>query len=87
MNSSVSINASVVSAGVGFNVNQTRSTMMGGSWDIPNHIRRGMLEAFAIYDGFNFEIWNNPLLGSASIRGNGNAYNFNNGVAFAQTIL
>lgn len=72
------ISAAQVSAGVGFSVTESRNVTATATWTVPNNWNRGRIEARAMFDRRNFQVWRRPLLGSWSHVGNGHAWQFNN---------
>ena len=87
INSTVSVSAGVVTAGIGASVSGSVSVSVGGSWTVPNTYNNGRLDAFALHDRWTFEVWNNPLIGNPSLQGTGSAYRVNGGVFFQRTRL
>jgi hypothetical protein len=84
--SNISVTNSEVTAGVGFSVTASRTLAVSGTWTTPENSRGGMLEAFASYDRYLFDVMRFWLFNIVET-GSGSAYRANGGIHFIQTIF
>jgi len=68
----VSVSADVVTAGVGFSVTASYTTTLQCDLSIPAGIY-GAIEAYPIYNVYNYDVMYNPFIGSPYKAGEGNA--------------
>lgn len=82
-NSTVSVSAEVVSAGVGFNVQRSESVTYRASTTVPSGAC-WTLRAYNVFYEYGFEVWQEPFIGSDRKIGSGTARDFQ-GIEFRLT--
>jgi hypothetical protein len=79
----VGVNAEVVSAGVGFNVERSESVTYRSSTSVPNGAC-WTLRAYNVFYEYSFEVWQEPFIGADRKIGSGTARDFQ-GIEFRLT--
>ena len=79
----VGVNAEVVSAGIGFNVERAESVTYRSSTTVPNG-SCWTLRAYNVFFEYGFEVWQEPFIGSDRRIGSGTARDFQ-GIEFRLT--